>query len=456
MDFETWLEEVYANVSSDWLKLFKKSNLDNVLEKIFEEENIQPKHTKILEFARLTKLNSIKVIILGQDPYYNGNAHGLAFSSLHPKKIPPSLRNIYKALVYDEVIKATPKHPNLTNWAKQGVLLLNTALTTITGKAGRHLQLWRNFSIQLVKLISLYLVNSRKHSVWLLWGNFAHKFSKYINTEYHKVIKSIHPSPQAQIRAKTKDLFVNQNHFIKTNDFLRLKSRGFIIWDPNRSPDTCAFIELTENVKPELVIYEVNEIVIFTDGACKGNHKPNKINRKAGFGVYSGGLFKGHNIWGKLPPDHRTNNIAEGMALLMGMYLARKLRDKYNKLYQNDPKFRPLSATKLYTDSNFWCKMIKTKNTSESKDSVTYGLKFKLYNMFDKLNPDKDNPTLQIVHIRAHKYDGGSKLRMLKELDPPAHFKFYGNFIADKLANLACSNDKSCVESKKLPENLNI
>jgi uracil-DNA glycosylase len=182
---------------------------------------VLPPKEKRLSCFKLTPYEDVKVVIIGQDPYHNLNqAHGLAFS-VENDDFPPSLKNIYKELVSDLNVPY-PKTGNLTHWAKQGVLLLNTCLTVRIHEPLSHQKKgWEIFTLEAVKK-----VNEKKDPVvFILWGNHAKSFMKYIDQTKHKVITSAHPSPLSASRG-----FFGSKPFSKTNDFLEKQGLKPIDW----------------------------------------------------------------------------------------------------------------------------------------------------------------------------------------------------------------------------------
>jgi len=170
----------------------------------------------------LTDIKKIKVVILGQDPYHGLNqAHGLAFSTLD-KKLPPSLKNIYKELINDLSIDY-PKDGNLTKWAKEGVLLLNTILTVNQGMPLSHAKKgWETFTLRIIDELN----KLNKPIVYILWGNNAINYEKYLNNPNHLILKSSHPSPLS-VRVS----FVNSKPFSKANAFLIKHNVNPVLWD---------------------------------------------------------------------------------------------------------------------------------------------------------------------------------------------------------------------------------
>ncbi|MCD4827413.1 MAG: uracil-DNA glycosylase [Acholeplasmataceae bacterium] len=184
--------------------------------------DILPPREVRLSCFDLTPYDKLRVVIIGQDPYHNYNqAHGLAFSVLNDK-YPPSLKNIYKEMVSDLNVDY-PKTGNLTSWAKQGVLLLNTVLSVRVHEPLSHQKKgWEIFTLEVVQEI-----NKRDDMViFILWGNHAISYAKYIDTTKHKVIQSVHPSPLSARRG-----FFGSKPFSKTNEYLCSNGFNPIDWD---------------------------------------------------------------------------------------------------------------------------------------------------------------------------------------------------------------------------------
>ena len=184
---------------------------------------IYPEDHKIYAALEFVDLDQIKVVILGQDPYHGpGQAQGMAFSVADFIKVPPSLNNIYKELAQDIRDFTTPEHGDLTQWAEQGVLLINTVLTVQKGLAHSHAKLgWEIFSDALIRKISA--VNS--HCVFMLWGAHAHSKEVGVNADKHLILKSVHPSPLSAYRG-----FLGCGHFSAANQWLEQQAVGGIDW----------------------------------------------------------------------------------------------------------------------------------------------------------------------------------------------------------------------------------
>lgn len=188
---------------------------------------IFPPRGSRLRALELTPLDAVKVVILGQDPYHGpGQAHGLSFSVPQGVKPPPSLVNIYKELEADLGLPR-PSHGNLENWARQGVLLLNNALTVEAGQAGSHAgKGWEDFTDAAVAAVAQRDVPT----VFLLWGSHAQKKAARVPglaNGPHLVLKAPHPSPLSAHAG-----FFGCRHFSQANAFLEQHGRGAIDWQP--------------------------------------------------------------------------------------------------------------------------------------------------------------------------------------------------------------------------------
>ena len=187
----------------------------------YEEKVIYPKKTQVFR-AFATDLNEVKAVILGQDPYHTpGAAHGLAFSVPDTQPLPPSLVNIYKEIDND-IGQHHNKTGNLSNWQKQGVLLLNNTLTVEAHHAGSHRgHGWETFT----KDVITYLNQTRPHLVFILWGRDARSKKDLIDTSKHLVLESPHPSPLSAHAG-----FFGNHHFSRANAFLKQHGYTIIEW----------------------------------------------------------------------------------------------------------------------------------------------------------------------------------------------------------------------------------
>ena len=469
--------ELFSLVSDEWLEILDTKELDGVIETIEtkgDTKNITPITSKVFEFARLTDLNNIKVVILGQDPYPRaGDAHGLAFSCLN--NVPASLKNIYKCLINYKLIKSMPTEGNLYYWAEQGVLLLNCALTTVVGKSNEHAKYWYDYTANLIKKIVDIYRSNKKPLIFMLWGNNAKRYESYIldvvvdvvddsqsdstidkskdknkttskardkttdknkttdkdkNTDKNKttdkdkttdkttnnihVMLWSHPSPMAQQKLQ----FVNCDHFIKANKILTENNVDPIDW--NQAPPQ-------NDVEKGFQMNNKKQI-IFTDGSCNPNKTcPNAI---AGYATsFILGPIKDIVLYGNIKnrPNYANNQRAEGMAIYKALdYLK-------DKLYLWDEAV-------IVTDSKFYIDMFMEYMPSWEKDDIDFKEKknpdiiipmWKLYNELISVGKE-----IEFRHIKSH-----GKSRWGKEPeDSYKYFCYYQNQYVDELSKYARKN----------------
>lgn len=186
-------------------------------------KTIYPRKSEIFAALNMTPFDSVKAVIVGQDPYHGpGQAHGLCFSVKKGVRAPPSLQNIFQELAAEYKIQR-PESGDLTQWAREGVLLLNSVLTVEQGKPGSHQNRgWETFTDKIIQLVS-----EKKNGVtFILWGSFAQKKIPLIDKSRHLILTSVHPSPLSCHRG-----FFGNKHFIKTNDFLKKQGLAEIKWE---------------------------------------------------------------------------------------------------------------------------------------------------------------------------------------------------------------------------------
>ncbi len=218
-----------APMSSDWQQALKPEFAKPYYKKLYDFVNeeystkqIFPPGDDIFNAFSLTPLDKVKVVILGQDPYHNdGQAHGLCFSVNKGIDIPPSLVNIYQE-IHDDLGCDIPDHGNLTEWAEQGVLLLNTVLTVRAHQANSHRNIgWEQFTDAAINILN----SVDRPIVFMLWGRPAQEKEKILNNPKHLVLKAPHPSPLSAYRG-----FFGCRHFSKCNDFLTANGVDPIDW----------------------------------------------------------------------------------------------------------------------------------------------------------------------------------------------------------------------------------
>jgi uracil-DNA glycosylase len=313
-----------------WKEIINLELLEEVEKKLSDvtpDLLLAPQKAQWFEWARLTPPESIKIIILGQDSYYTKDvAHGLAFST-QKNKTPPSLRNIYRALMKSGMIKTYPITNDLTKWAQSGILLINTAFSTELGTAGKHTEIWRPFTIDLIKSIC----NLGNTFTFLLWGNKAKEFKKYITD--NDVLEWTHPSPMAQ-RGRIK--------FTDCDHFAICKEKYGIDWNP----ETSAMIEAKQpTIKKTLKHADFDSrnpevLDVFTDGSCSSNGNENS---KGSYGaVFVNGVLKGKKLKGSA--TNTTNVRMEGSAILMVLIKVESVSG--------------WEELNIFSDSQFWIDMI--------------------------------------------------------------------------------------------------
>ena len=189
----------------------------------YNKHTVYPSMYDLYNCFRYTQFENLKVVILGQDPYHNvGQAHGLCFSVQDGIAKPPSLENIFKELKSD-IGCELPISGNLTKWAKEGVLLLNTSLSVREHQANSHSKCgWAWFTDSVIRLIS----EQKDKVVFILWGGNARSKKPLIDTSKHLVLESVHPSPLSAYNG-----FFGCKHFSKTNEFLKDNGLSPIDWD---------------------------------------------------------------------------------------------------------------------------------------------------------------------------------------------------------------------------------
>lgn len=213
---DTWTEWVKSEMAQSYYEKIQQQ-VDNE----YQIHTIYPEKHLILNAMRMTPLDKIKVVILGQDPYHGPQeAHGLSFSVPKGIRIPPSLRNIFKELT-DDLNTPSPTHGNLTHWAEQGVFLLNTTLTVKHKDPRSHHHLgWPQFTNRIISHISQTL----PYVVFILWGKDAQS-KQHLIDKHHGIIQSVHPSPLSAYRG-----FLGSKPFSKTNQLLKEHSIEPINW----------------------------------------------------------------------------------------------------------------------------------------------------------------------------------------------------------------------------------
>jgi uracil-DNA glycosylase len=401
------MNNILKNISKNWINIIIKNDKDiNILENIIKNTtNCTPSQELWFEWTRLSNLDNIKIIIIGQDPYpTKGIAHGLAFSALNT--YPDSLRNIFKCLEYHKIISNHKEaNTDLTSWAKQGVLLLNTSLSTEINKRRSHFHLWNEYMQQILVRILQYHINS--NLIIMCWGkdsqNLISKITVNIPNKFH-ILEWCHPSPLNGTK------FLQCDHFTYANKLL-IKF--------NKSPINWASIENTIN----------KSISIFTDGSAVGRYGKNKKDStcRGGYSAIFSGTIQGQLLGNLDISNHFASNIrAEGQAIISALH---KCLIELNQKTTID----------LYTDSEFWIKMILNymPKWTEQKfmEKENSDLTIRLWKLWKEIN-SKHN--IKLHHVYSHNKSG-----LKNSNNPDDQFKYINNELADKLADEARKTLKS-------------
>jgi uracil-DNA glycosylase len=478
--------KIFDILSDDWKNILVNDieveliNILNTISKI-EPNTLCPKADLIFNFAKFHSPSDTKIVLLGQDPYIGEDeAMGLSFSC--NKKIPPSLQNIYKNLVIKGLINKMPTTGDLTSWARQGILLLNTSLTTIRGKSNAHKELWSKYTNHVIRKIS-----ERGNIIFILLGNDAKQKRNLIvsapGATPNKIFTWGHPSPLNSVnRTECPSNFKYCDVFeLSHNELLK---RGVTInWMPVQAlPETPITAPITTPDRPqnefklpdnELFKLNVNsisvgiiseklpkaptdDIYIFTDGGCTGNGKTHAKASWAFYMVYKqsfycmcdrvaevdlGGKFKTSNQRGELLAISKAVQFID---LINTKSAEERLIDVKNDLPVDVKSIRhnyiitlpsggitPIDfrthKVYIYTDSKYsigcytlWAP--KWRNSGEQKKNMD--IIMPTLDIIDKINSYTE---LKFTHIRSH--------TKVIPADPVERFHYYGNDIADKLCS---------------------
>lgn len=297
MDLKKIANEILNNIVYEWLEFIAN---DDILKKEFTEciqrlplgnlDKITPPPHMIFNALKYVSPSKVKVVIIGQDPYKKlGEAMGLSFSVPKSKRVPPSLRNIEKALINSNLIEGKLKHGSLISWARQGVLMLNASLTTIIGKSNEHV-FWVKFTDRLIELLCKTRVSDPL--IFILWGRNAQQKESLIGKEHH-VLKWSHPSPMGDNNLPEIQRFKNCDNFLVANDLLEEMEKQAINWG------------------------NLDEVTMFTDGGASQN---GKANAKAKYAFYIEEL--GVKVSGNVERTEKyapSNQRGELMGIITGL-----------------------------------------------------------------------------------------------------------------------------------------
>ena len=217
------LEPGWKNLIGDLFREQYVLNLVSYVKKeVAEGKIVYPPLPEIFNAFKITPLDQVKVVILGQDPYHGpGQAHGLSFSVKEGVKPPPSLKNIYKEIYTDLGIQKDMNYGCLLDWSRQGVFLLNSVLSVRQGEPGSHSRIgWQQFTDTVIKRMS----DQKEHLVFMLWGNYARSKKGLIDPSRHLILEAAHPSPLAG------GAFFGCRHFSRCNEYLEQHGLAPINW----------------------------------------------------------------------------------------------------------------------------------------------------------------------------------------------------------------------------------
>lgn len=433
------IDQVLNGIPDDWKNILYSSEehklgramrtskqlLDRVIEDLQDipDGNLCPEPPEWLNFARLTPLDKVRVIVIGQDPYHTKKrgvcyAHGLAFSCLG--NVPPSLRNIYKCLENRGFLsnQKNIKSGDLTNWAKQGILLLNASLSTEVSTPNEHQFIWASYTEFIIQRICDYAFDRSYQLMFLLWGKNAQKVSNLIDSDFHIIKTWAHPSPMAQGSLSEEKKFINCDHFDDVNEFLVDWDCPPIDWSVNvADPESDSDSDIEELIKEENIKNEPKEekdsdwfnghkrkIVVFTDGSCYPNKKSPKA--RGGYAIaFVQGPLKDNIIYGSLATKkHYASNIrAEGQAIISTLeFIGSK---------ENLPKW---SECVIVTDCEFWINMVNKYmprwSESKFKQKENTDMTMKMWNLWKSLMGEK-NKELSLYHVNSHGKAGWNKYK---------------------------------------------
>ena len=219
------------NIHSSWKKELNEEfekpyfqELISYISKEYAENTCYPEQDAIFQAFNKATFDKVKVVIIGQDPYHGeGQANGLSFSVNNGIVNPPSLKNIFKEIESNLEVSYNSENGNLEKWAEQGVLLLNAVLTVRGGEAGSHQNKgWEKFTDEVIKTLS----DKKEHLVFMLWGGYAKKKGRKIDSQKHLVLTSGHPSPLSANRG----YWFGNKHFTKANSYLQDYNEKPISW----------------------------------------------------------------------------------------------------------------------------------------------------------------------------------------------------------------------------------
>jgi uracil-DNA glycosylase len=383
--------------------------------------SITPEPQHIFRAFKLTNYANTRVVIIGQDPFIRPNqATGLSFSVPPTMTIPPSTRKIYECLIHHKLIADNPTHGCLDEWARQGVLMLNAALTTKMGESNAH-KFWHKYTDKIIADLS----RAKDFLIVVLWGDFAHKKAQLIDDK-HLVLKWGHPSPLNSANKSPNNVnnFMYCDSFTKINEALVARGMKAINWDPRGdnvgvATGVVATVAKLQQPQPQQQP-QPSRAFIFTDGGATAN---GKVNCKASWGchiVKIGALAGTESMGGIVPPINisgkkfaASNNRGEITALVKAIEWVGATSYPHDIEIVSDSKYLIDCLTKWIAGWIRAGKLEEKKNTD---------LLLPLYHAIQAL-PNK----ITYKHVNSHRAEPPK--------GTPEYFYWCGNDAADKICS---------------------
>ena len=401
------IETLVNSIPAKWKPIFLQDPessklLGHVFKAIMPDiDKICPQVEDVFNAFRFTDPENVKVVIVGQDPYHTlGVADGLCFSTQPGNDIPPSLKNIYAALMNGS-IEESPTHACLNNWAAQGVLMINSALTTKLGVAGEHTKIWASWT----KWLTQHLSDNYEELTFLLWGGKAQAICEKVDTTKHLVWVYIHPSPMANTVPEPLR-FDKCPHFELVSEWYLDKFDKKFNWNPTQPT------------------------FVYTDGACKGN---GQAGAKAGYGVYfQSGPLEGLQVYSPLPTGEYNGVVMKQTNIRSEMLAAIDALEIYMEHGCVGPLYLIIDCEFVMKVLDNWLDMWSRKNKIDQMKNPD--LLWRLKSVVDRVRKWQKRLGLKfkVIHVYSH-------IEKKKKTIPQKgteEYKFWqGNERADQLSN---------------------
>lgn len=402
------ITELIESIPHEWKPIFLFNEesaglLAGIFQAIMPDiETICPQVSDVFNAFRFTSPHQVKVVIVGQDPYHTlGVADGLCFSTHPNNDIPPSLKNIYAALSNGDFIDGNPTHACLNNWAAQGILMINSALTTKLGVAGAHTKIWADWTRWLIK----YLSDKYEELSFMLWGSKAQAICEGVDTNKHIVWTYIHPSPMAQTVSEELR-FDKCPHFELVSEWYMDKFDKKLDWNPTQ------------------VTY------VYTDGACKGN---GQVGAKAGYGLYfQTGPLTGLEVYSPLPTGEYEGEVMKQTNIRAEMLAAIDALEIYMEHKCVGTLYLVIDCEFVMKVIDIWLDMWNRKNKIDQMKNPD--LLWRLKSVIDRLRiwQKRFGLKFKVIHVYSHIE---KKKKTVPEKGTKEYKFWQGNERADKLSN---------------------